>query len=205
MKRYDIAMDFISKFVDRNENIRKITVKPTFISINGEDVNVSNLHYSMEQAQIGLVIFHYKYIVISNVDASLVSLFFHSNGVVEEFVEIDGWRFRLSEPKTALNRTDTNISCYMSNGELKLSVETNTWKIDSEFKRIWQLFSIVRTCTTQKEIDFAYKIFKNEEEILSLKNKNLQDEVKIDALNTLIHAHEALLEKIKEMVDVKSE
>lgn len=205
MTRYDIAMDFISKFVKRNENVWKNSIKPTFFSINGDEIKKSNIPNSWEEADLGLVLFHYTYTVLTQEDKCIVPLFSLSNGEIEDYVEVDGWNFSFSKPKTALYRCNGEINCYMSNNNLGLVVKSNLWSLDDDFEKIWQLFSIVRTCTTQKEIDFAYKIFKSEKEILSLKCKNLCNEVKIDSLNTLLDAHKDLIEKIKEMTGVKSE
>lgn len=59
MNRYDIAMDFKKKFIEQNENVWRKTIKTSFIAINGNDVKVSSNPFSMENAEHGLVIFHY--------------------------------------------------------------------------------------------------------------------------------------------------
>lgn len=203
MNRYEISMDFKKKFIDENENVWSKTVKPSFISINGDDIKVSTNPYSMEDAEYGLVIFHYTYTVITQSDSCIATLFFNSNGDVEDFIEIDGWKLYFDKPITALSRC-SYMTCHMVKSSLKLDVITHPWKLDDEFSKVWHLFSIVRTCETQKEIDFAYKIYKREEDILTLKDKNLKAEAKIDALEMLLDAHKDLLEKLKDIVNSKS-
>lgn len=194
-------MDFKKKFIEENENVWSKTVKPSFVSINGDDIKVSANPYSMEDAEHGLVIFHYTYTVITQSDSCIVTLFFNSNGDVEDFIEIDGWKLYFDKPVTALWRCDY-MTCHMTNGSLNLDVITHPWKLDEEIEKIWHLFSVIRTCSTQKEIAYAYKIFKKEEDILSLKDKNLKAEAKIEALETLLDAHKDLINKLKEMVNI---
>lgn len=199
--RYDISMDFKKKFIEENENVWSKTVKPSFVSINGEDIKVSSNPYSMEEAEHGLVIFHYTYTVITQSDSCIVTLFFNSNGDVEDFIEIDGWKLYFDKPVTALWRCDY-MTCHMTNGSLKLDVITFPWELDNKFEKIWHLFSVIRTCSTQKEIDYAYKILKKEEDILSLKDKNIKAEAKIDALEMLLDAHKDLINKLKEILKI---
>lgn len=200
MSRYDIAMDFKKKFISENENVSAKTLKPSFVSINGDDVKVSAYPYSMENAEHGLVIFHYTYTVITQTDRCIATLFFNSNGDIEDFIEIDGWKLYFDKPITSQYRCFGRY-CHMTNGLLRLSIVTYTWKLDEEIERIWKLFSVVRTCVTQKEIDFVRKIYDRDEDLLSLKEKNLKAEAKIDALEMLLDAHKDLLEKIKELVN----
>lgn len=202
MSRYDKAMDFKKKFISENENVLAKTLKLSYVSINGDDVKVSANPYSMEKAEYGLVIFHYNYTVITQSDCCIATLFFNSNGDIEDFIEIGGWKFYFDKPITAQYRCGYR-SCYMTNGKLKLDIITHPWKLDDEIERVWKLFSVVRTCDTQKEIDFACKIYYREDDILSLKEKNLKAEAKIDTLEMLLDAHKDLLEKIKEAVNRK--
>lgn len=193
-------MDFKKKFIEQNENVWSKTIRPSFISINGDDIKVSTNPYSMEKAEHGLVIFYYTYTVITQNDCCMVPLFFNSNGEIEDYIEIDGWKLYFSKPITALYRCDY-CTCYMSKESLKLSITTYPWKLDDEFERIWHLFSVARSCQTQRELDFAYKIFESEGEILSLKEDNLKDKVKIDELNALLDTHNEFIEKIKKLIN----
>lgn len=199
MNRYETAMDFKNKFIEQNENVLKLTVKPSFVSINGDDVRISTNPYSMENAEHGLVIFHYTYIVIEREDCCMVPLFFNSNGEVEDYIEIDGWKLYFSKPLTAYYKCNT-FECKMSNGPLKLSINIFPWELDDEFEKIWHLFSLVRTCKTQNEINLAQKVYQTEGEVLSLKEKSMGAEAKIDALNMLLDVHKDFIEKIKELV-----
>lgn len=202
MNRYDIAIDFKKKFIEQNENVWRKTIKTSFIAINGNDVKVSSNPFSMENAEHGLVIFHYTYTVISQSDSCMVPLFFNSNGEIEDYIEIDGWKLYFDKPITSSYRCDSH-KCYMTNGVLKLSLIIRPWLVDEEFKKLWHLFSMARTCETQKELDYAYKIYKDEENILALKMKNLKNEVKINELNLLLDAHKSLIDRIKKLVNIE--
>lgn len=203
MKRYDIAMDFKKKFIEENENVWSKTVKPSFVSINGDNIKVSANPYAMEDAEHGLVIFHYTYTVVTQTDSCMVPLFFNSNGDVEDFIEIEGWKLFFDKPITEFLRCGY-ITCHMTKGSLNLDIITHPWALDEEFEKVWHLFSIVRTCNTQKEIDYVYKIYNKDKDILSLKDKNLKAEAKIEALEMLLDAHKDLIDKLKEIVNLKS-
>ena len=203
-KRYEIAMDFKKKFIEQNKNVYEKTIKDTFVSINGDDVRVSRIPYSIEEAEHALVFFEYKYLVQSNDDSSQVALFFNSNGEVEDYIEIDGWRLSFSEPKTSFYRSRP-LECFMKKDSLGLSVGIKGLNIRDAFPRIWHLFSIIRTCKTQKEIDYAYQVYQKEGDLLSLKQKNLMDESKIAELEFLLDTYKELLDKIKGMLNGQSE
>lgn len=205
MNRYEIAMDFKKKFMSENKNIWPQTMIPTYFAINGTDVKVSSNPYSFENSEYGLVIFHYIYTVISQSDKCIIGLFFNSNGEIEDFIEIDGWKLYFSKPVTAGWRCDRTTGFHITNGKLKLDARIHVNDLYQNFPRIWQLFSIIRTCETQKEVDFALRIYAREGEILSLKEKNLKEEAKVDALNILLEANKEFIEKLKELVNSKPE
>lgn len=202
MNRYDIAMDFKKKFIEQNEKVLRQTVKASFISINGNNVKVSRNPFSMEKAEHGLVIFTYSYIVIEREDDCMVPLFFNSNDEIEDYINLDGWKLYFSKPLTALYRC-YNFNCFMTNGLLEISISINPLNLDNEFERIWHLFSIVRTCKTQKEIDFAKKIYQNEKDIQALKETNMRAEAKKEELRMLLDAHKDFIENIKELISGK--
>lgn len=193
-------MDFKMKFITDNKNVWVQSVKPTFFSITGNKVRTSIVPYSMENAEHALVIFHYRYTVIEQSDIYFVALFFNSNGDINDYIEIDDWKLYFNKPITALNRRDF-IKCSMTNGLLRIEIHTQPWNIDEKFERIWQLFSLVRTCKTQTEVDFVKKIYEQEGEILVLKDKNLKYEAKIDTLNMMLDAHKELISKLTNIVN----
>lgn len=204
MNRYEIANDFKKKFIEQNENVWSRTMKPTYFSINGDETKASTNPYAMENAEHALVVFHYTYTVITQEDCCMVPLFFNANGEIEDYIEIEGWKLSFSKPITALSRY-WSTHCYISNDKLNASITVKAWEFDKFFDRIWKLFSVARTCKTQMELDFACKIYNLEKDILELKEKNIKQEAELDAKNTLISAHQELLDRIEEITNPKNQ
>ena len=197
MNRYDIACDFKKKFLEENPCN---TIKPSYISINGDTIKVSSNPYAMEESEHGLVIFKYTYTVQTQPDDCLVPLFFNQNGDIEDYIELDGWKLSFDKPYTSTNRC-YNIKCYISNGSLKKSIIIDRYKIDQEFDSIWKLFSVARMCKTQLELDYAYKLFKEKQNVLSLKEKNIKQAAEIDSLKMLTKSYQSLLDSFKEIIE----
>lgn len=200
MNRYELSNDFRKKFVEQNENVWSKTVRPTYFSINDEETRTSSNPYSMENAEHALVVFHYNYTVITSECTSLVPLFFNANGDVEDYIEIDGWRFSFGKPVTALYKCNA-ISCTFSKDGLSASIRIHPLEFDQSFDRIWKLFCIARTCKTQRELDFLCAMFYREAEILKLKEKNLWQEAELDRQKMVVSAYKGLLDKIQMYVN----
>lgn len=51
----------------------------------------------------------------------------------------------------------------------KICVPSHTRNINKDFERIWQLFSVIRTCETQREADYAVEIYLRKQKIFLCK------------------------------------
>lgn len=200
MSRYEIVNEFRKMFIEQNPSVKKTSLVPTFFSINSENVKASSNQFAFENAERGLVIYTYSYTVITQVDYCLVPLFFDIDGEAEDYIIVDGWKLSFSTPVTASRRCE-GVSCYFSKGNLKGKIYDSVNGLVDNFERIWKLFSIVRTCVTQKELDYVCKIYKLEKDINELKEKNLLCEADRDMKNTIISAYQSLLDKIGEIVN----
>lgn len=200
MNRYDIACDFKKKFLEENPCIWKNTIKSSYISINGDTIKVSSNPYAMEESEHGLVIFKYTYTVQTQPDDCLVPLFFNKNGDIEDYIDLGGWTMSFTKPITSSYRC-YNIYCYISNGSIKKSIKIDRYKIDQEFEGLWKLFSVARLCKTQLELDYAYKLYKEKQNVLCLKEANIKQAAEIESLKLLTKSYQSLLDSIKELVD----
>lgn len=200
MSRYDYVCDFKKKFLEENPSVWKNTLKPLYISINGDDTKVSSNPYAFEESEHGLAIFKYTYTVQTQPDDCIVPLFFNQNGDIEDYIELEGWKMSFCKPITSSYRC-YNIYCYISNGPLKKSIKIDRYKLDKEFDDIWKLFSVARRCKTQLELDYAYKLYKENLNVLSLKEANIKQAAEIDSLKSLNKSYHLLIESIKELVE----
>lgn len=196
MKRYDIAQDFRKKFIEEHPNVWGETMSPVYFSITGDEAKVSKYHYSIEGAEHALVIFVYSYKVITQYDRSLVALFFHKNGEIEDHIIIDKWKIYFSPPKTHSFKSCTPY-VYMEKDGLQASFKLNLNTIDNAFPRIWSLLSIIKECRSQIEINYIQKVYELEEEIDTLRSEKLREKAQTDALNMLLEAHKQLLQRIE--------
>jgi hypothetical protein len=199
MKRYEISYDYIKKFAQENKNVNEKTIKPLYFSLNDDKAILSSYPYTMEQAKYGLVIFSYTYTVITQLDYSLAPLFFNSNGGIEDYIVIDGWKLYFSKPITSMYRNNGTY-VFMEKGILKLEMQISLYDVENEFPRIWELFSVIRKCCSQTEIDCVKKLYDQGIEIENLKTKNLRAETEIDSLKMLTTSYKQLLDKISSIV-----
>ena len=60
---------------------------------------------------------------------------------------------------------------------------------------------MARRCKTQLELDYAYKLYKENLNVLSLKEANIKQATEIDSLKLLNKSYQTLIESIKKIVD----
>ena len=194
MSRLDIATAFIDKFLRENPSVFKRGLRAAFISINGDVAKVSSYPYSIDKAEHCIILLMYEYNVWQTNDYSYIPLCFNANGDIEDFIEINGWKLSFNKPVTSSWHSGP-AQVFIENREKKIAVDW--YRREDYFPGIWKLFTIAQTCTTQLELDFALKAYKDEIELDCLREKVLKDEAKIDALNIQLSSYKELLEKIE--------
>ena len=200
MSREDIAKAFIDKFLREHPSVFKRSLRTAFISINGDVAKVSSYPFSIENAEHCIILFMYEYNVWQTNDYSYIPLCFNATGDIEDFIEINGWKLSFNKPVTSSLHSGP-AKVFIENGEKKIVLEWS--RREDYFPRIWKLFTIAQTCTTQLELDFALKAYKDGVELDGLREKVLKDEAKIDALNMQLCSYKNLLEKIEQLVNNK--
>lgn len=196
----DIADDYRQRIYKENPKIILGSIHTEYLAINEESVQSSSLPYILDDADIGLVIYLYDYVVIYKDDSSFFALFMTKDGKAEDYIEIDGWRLSFPRPQTGLYRTYSRYA-YISKGNLRIGIEVSKYHVANEVQRLWNLFAIARTCNTQLELNFLKKMYEKDSDIKYLQGKNLILENNIEFLHEQINAYKNLLSKIEELVN----
>lgn len=196
----NIADEYRKIFVSENQNVWP-NIRTEYFSIDDDNIYQSTMPFILDKAKVGLVIYRYTYTVISAEDYSFCSLFIKENGEAEDYIEIDGWRFRFDRPITSMYRTYSRAVC-ISNGVLTLVIKLyQPFEIADKMKRLWELFKLCRKCTTQLELDFLCKMYNQECDLIELSEKNLRQEYEIEKLQAELETHKNLIKKIEQLVD----
>ena len=180
--------------------IWKNTIKHKYFSIIGSQVKETAVPFNLEKSDIAVVFFSYTYTAITQNYNSFFSLFYNrEKEELDNSINIDGWEMKYDDPVTSSYRTEYRYVT-ISKDNMRAKIGGYNWKMRDDFPKIWNLFELARTCETQKELDLVVKIFRKEDEITSLKEKNLSEEIRSENLSDQLLAYKDLLDVIKQIV-----
>lgn len=176
---------------------------PIYLAISKDDtIKHSSLWLILQDADIGVVILPYTYVVLTAEDTSAFILFIDANGHCDDNIVINGWNLRFDTPKESFYRSYHRYATISKDGyEITLTTPYGTIT-PSDFERIWKYFKLISTINEDyASLPLYSELYDNEVAIDSLKKENIRKEYERFTSESLLKANEDLCEKLKQIIN----
>ena len=201
MNKTEIACGFSKLIREEHPNIRIYDTK--YLSIDNNHIHISSYPYDLDNVEKVIVICFYTYTVITQESSDCFFLFLDNSGWKDNYYILNDWKVSFGSPTTSSYHT-YGRTCRISNGTLNTSFYlTPIYDIAVQVQKVWPYLLEATKCSTQKELDFLSKSFRNNIEIETLQNKNLNMEYLLSIEKDLTNAYKSLLNKIESLVNDK--
>lgn len=198
-----IANNAISELKRAKGNSLRFNTPIYFAIYSDDSIESSSLWFILNDAKFVVVLLPYSYRVLTAEDTSAFVLFIDDSGHCSDSIYVNGWNLRFDSPKERLYRTYNRYATISKNGhEITLATPGSSVTL-SAFTKIWNYFKLI----SNKKDDYAplylYKELYDKDIIIeSLKNESVQKEYERLTTESILKANEALLERIKQIINL---
>ena len=191
-------------------SLRKSVVRPMrlyYISIK-KDWSVTAIEDSIKSfidAEYGIVLLSYEYLVQTQYDMSFFTLFITQDGANESVTE-NGWTLKLSNPTVSTFRSNERC-CSIFKGDLCLTIDflNDYLIIPRKLRDCFKLFKAAQQCTTQRELNFLKELYNKNNEIEALNKRLLNEKMDLHYKEMAIEGYKDLLNQIRDLVGQKKQ
>lgn len=177
---------------------------PIYLAINAENsIESSNLWFILNDATFAVILCPYTYRVLTAEDTSTFVLFIDDNGHCSDNICVNGWNLRFDSPKERFYRTYNRYATISKSGhEITLATPGSTVTL-SAFTKIWSYFNLISNINDDYASLYLYKELYDKDIIIeSLKNESVRKEYERLTTESILNANEALLERIKQILNL---
>lgn len=177
---------------------------PIYLAINADNsIESSNLWFILKDAKLAVIILPYTYRVLTAEDTSAFIMFIGDNGHCSDSINVNGWNLKFDSPKERFYRTHNRYATISKSGH-KITLATPGSSVTlSAFTKIWSYFKLISNKNDDYASLYLYKELYDKDIIIeSLKNESVRKEYERLTTESILKANEALLERIKQIINL---